>query len=647
MDIETTNAIKLFFPNPSLVQVLFEAIANSLDAGANEIAIHIKIVAFNTPETLELSVSDNGRGFTEENFERFTRLLKTHDSFHKGLGRLVFLKYFSRVAVDSSWGKDHRTFVFSEAFRGESKFETLSSECPQKTTLAFTGFTGERIKSYDDLKPGALKARIIDQFCPTLIERCRTKQDFTISIDLQTGESNTEKDFFNSTEVIRPADLPQLDSAIITDPLLDTYDGIQMLYKVKEGMGERAFLIAASIDGRTIPLDLVQPTSIPANHSVIFLFVSRLFEGTADTARQKLVLPETISEGDLMHVLRREVGRVLSEKIPQIGERNTQTTEQFEKRFPHLLGYFEAATVGIIDREEAIEIAQRKFFKAQKEILQCDNLDDSTYDKSLEVSSRTLTAYILYRDKIIRRMKEMTRANSEAEIHNLIAPRYEQFHQHGLVNDIYRNNAWLLDDKFMSFQTILSEAQMDSVIAAITLQEAPIRDEGRPDVTMIFSANPAEATAVDVVVVELKKITDEEKDNQFVINQLLARARKLAAHCTNVQRIWYYAVIHISGEMEESLLQQKFVPMFSKGRVFYNEFPTRRPDGSIAPTPTFVMSFDAIVADAECRNHLFLEILRNGIKQHAEKQAQPPLLGASGSQVTPAGTSSGAGAANA
>jgi hypothetical protein len=125
-------------------------------------------------------------------------------------------------------------------------------------------------------------------------------------------------------------------------------------------------------------------------------------------------------------------------------------------------------------------------------------------------------------------------------------------------------------------------------------------------------------------VVELKRITDEEKDNQFVINQLLARARKLAAYCPNIQRVWYYAVIHIDSEMEETLLQQRFIPVFSKGRVFYNEFPTRRPDGTIVPTPTFIMSFDAIIGDAESRNHTFLEILRSGMKA-MEKSSHPAV----------------------
>ncbi len=365
MDIETPNAIKLFFPNPSLVQVLFEALANALDAGASEISIHVEIQSFSAPETLNLSITDNGQGFTEESFERFKRLLKTQDSFHKGLGRLVFLNYFGRVAVDSTWGANRRTFIFSESFHGKSNVEKLASEKPDKTTLVFTNFIGERIKSYDDLKPGVLKARIIAQFLPTLLERRRTKRDFKIELDLQTIESNVQKDFISSAEIITPGDLPQLDSILIKDPLLDAYEGIEMLYQIEEGMGEHTLLIAASIDGRTIQLDLLQPSSVPLNHSVIFLFFSKLFEGKADTSRQKLVLPETISEAELLRLLRREVGKALAERIPQIGEKNTQAKEQFEEHFPHLLGFFEETTVGLIDKDEALDIGAQVLQSAE------------------------------------------------------------------------------------------------------------------------------------------------------------------------------------------------------------------------------------------------------------------------------------------
>ena len=96
---------------------------------------------------------------------------------------------------------------------------------------------------------------------------------------------------------------------------------------------------------------------------------------------------------------------------------------------------------------------------------------------------------------------------------------------------------------------------------------------------------------------------------------------KLAAHCPNIQRIWYYAVIQISDTMETRLRQQKWAPLFSMGKLYYQEFITERPDRTVVPTPTFVVSFDAIVADAESRNHTFLEILRNGMREYAAQQA--------------------------
>ena len=43
MKINLNNAVKFFFPNPSLEMVYFEAIANAIDAGATEIDVKINI----------------------------------------------------------------------------------------------------------------------------------------------------------------------------------------------------------------------------------------------------------------------------------------------------------------------------------------------------------------------------------------------------------------------------------------------------------------------------------------------------------------------------------------------------------------------------------------------------------------------------
>ena len=403
MDIETSGAIRLFFPNPSLTLVYFEALANALDAGATEISIDIDVQAFDKPDTLKITVSDNGDGFTDENFERFRKLLRPRDKFHKGIGRLVFLNYFSRVDVTSTRSKWRRTFIFKDGFDGNAPIENLNDEQPAKTTLAFNGFAKDRVKSYDDLKPDVLKPLLIEQFLPTLDARKRDGTAFKISINLKTKESNAQKEFFPHEMVITADDLPSMTKITIQDDSLDAFSTIDMHYHVEPVSGKGSLLVAFSIDGRTIPVNLIPASSFPPGYMGMFLFESEMFHSNADSSRQKLILPENLPIEKLYRVLRREVGKVLADMIPKITEKNEKVKEKFEEQFPHLLGYFENDTVGLIDRDDALEIAQQKFFRAQKQVLQCETLTQAAYEKSLELSSRTLTEYILYRDKIIGR----------------------------------------------------------------------------------------------------------------------------------------------------------------------------------------------------------------------------------------------------
>ena len=383
---------------------------------------------------------------------------------------------------------------------------------------------------------------------------------------------------------------------------------------LSQGGSGRQFT-AACIDGRTIPIQLLSSNALPLGHTAIFLFESELFAGRSDSARQRLVLPQTIPEANLIRVLRREMSVVLDDKIPEIKEKNARTRQRFEDRYPHLTGLFEQDTVGIIDKDEAIEIAQHRFFKKQKEVLESDTIDDATYIKSLEVSSRTLTEYILYRELIIKRLREMTKDNREADVHNLIVPRYKRFHEDALVDGIYSNNAWLLDDKFMSFRTILSEVKMQEVIKAITLSDDAVTDDGRPDISMIFSADPAAEEKVDVVVVEIKRRTVDDKENPYAATQLVKRARKLVDHWPTIQRIWYFAVIEIDRALSDLLLDMRWTPLFSRGQVFYQDFQVKRADGVVVPTPVCLLSYDAVIEDAAARNHTFLEILKSDIKR--------------------------------
>lgn len=615
MEIETNYAVKLFFSNPAFIQIYFEAVANALDAGASEVSINISTDGQISPEQLEITISDNGQGFTDERFDSFRRLREPSDPYHKGLGRLVYLQYFTNVYIISIFEGEKRSFTFSNTFKGDSK-TTKASESDQKgTVLRFNGFLGDRLRSYDDLKPIVLRDKLLEHFLPCFHERKKAKNDFKISIKLETQASNRQKEFFSDSQSITAADVPQLECKTFRDGSLHAFADISMWYMLRQGTGEKLQLTAACIDGRTIPIKLLHPNAIPPNHSAIFLFESKLFAGKSDSSRQRLVLPEGTSETTLHKVLRREMSNVLNEKLPEIVQKNIKTKQQFEERYPHLTGLFEENTVGIIDKDEAIEIAQFRFFKKQKEVLESDSLDDATFEKSLEISARTLTEYILYRELIIKQLSKINEKDKEADIHNLIVPRYKQFHENTLIDGIYSNNAWLLDDKFMSFRTILSEGKMQQVISAITLSEDAVEDEGRPDISMIFSADPSQDEKVDVVVIEIKRRTVDDKENPYAATQLVKRARKLVDHCPNIQRIWYFAIIEIDEALSQLLQDMRWMPLFSKGRVFYQDFQVKRSDGTPVPTPTCLLSFDAVIKDAGARNHTFLEILKNDIKK--------------------------------
>ena len=79
MKVNTKQAIRLFFQNPSLEMVFKEALANSLDANATNIDIHIFIDSFEKQETLKVEITDNGEGFTDERYDKFCELLKVEE----------------------------------------------------------------------------------------------------------------------------------------------------------------------------------------------------------------------------------------------------------------------------------------------------------------------------------------------------------------------------------------------------------------------------------------------------------------------------------------------------------------------------------------------------------------------------------------
>ena len=303
--------------------------------------------------------------------------------------------------------------------------------------------------------------------------------------------------------------------------------------------------------------------------------------------------------------------------MPSFGEKRLSIAKSFSKKYPFLTGYFDSETIGLIDENKSLSLAQNQFLLDQKSVLEASALDDKLFEKSLTLSSRILAQYILYRNIIIKKLQDMTPDNSEADIHNLIIPK-KTIIEGGISRDLYNNNIWLFDDKYMSFTTILSDEEMSDLTDKISEKEE-IEDKKRPDIAIVFSKDIKTEGPVDVVIVEIKKKGASLDENVKVTVQLWQRAKKLLQYYPEkIQRIWFYGVISIDNEFSSYLKDYKWKELFSLGNCFYQEQQLSINQTTV-PVGFFLLPYNTLLADAAARNETFLRILKENISKQITK----------------------------
>lgn len=626
MNVNTKQAVKVFFQNPSLEMVFKEAIANSLDANATEIRVNVFIDSFERQETLQIKIVDNGDGFTEERYDKFCELLKVEEETHKGIGRLVYLSYFDIIEISSYYNGNHRTFTFNDGFDKEKTDMRLSvdTEKKQETTLVFKNCSLQRLSSNSVITPEYLKRQILLEFYPRLYLLKKKGKDIKIVFKIDIPHKNKKHYVGSYEKEITSSDIPDMQTTPINADVVKMYENTQLDYSVKkmDPYSETFLMTALCVDNRAQVLDdIISPENLPkSGYSIVFIMRSSFFDGKVDAARQTL----TLKEADLKTIkvlFREKVAEIIEREISSIKEQNQKTRESLNKTYPHLLGYFDKNEVGIIERSKSIEEAQKRFMRDQKEILEAQSLDDTRYDKALDVSSRTLAQYILYREKIIQKIEMITKDNPESDIHNIILPQRNTF-SGGDIDCIYNNNLWLLDNKYMTYTTAMSDKTMKQVIEEIT-QASADADNDRPDIVIMFSNDPntSKGKSVDVVIIELKKRGIKLAKTEEAISQLKQRAIKLLKYYPNkIQRMWFYAIVEFNDDFELSLINEEYTPLFSKDSLYYKEnlLQISLDDPTKYPIGTYVLSIDAFIKDAKANNEVFLNILKDGFNREAK-----------------------------
>lgn len=611
MDVNVKRAVKMFFSKSSFEMIYFEAFANAVDAEATEFNIHINLPEMSDWPNMTLDLFDNGSGFTDERFGKFSKLLDVEERTHKGLGRLVYLCYFDKVKVESVYQPGlERVFEFSDTFNGHFDTRETSQEntC---THLHFIGFNGERIGKTDYLKPSYIKQSLLENFYMKFYKSKQQGNPIVVNITLTVGG-------VSATETINEETIPVFHSKELTEQM-DLFNSITLYYNIREleNRAERRVITALAVDDRSHIETIIAEENMPAGYEMVFLLMSETFQGAIDASRQSLTMEEP-KLNQVKAIFRDGIADVINEQFPNITEVNTRRKENLEKIYPHLSGYFEDKEIGYSSQADVLKKAQDKYFKDQKEILCAVDLSQEQFEKSLNLSARALAEYILFRQNVINKMLTFDGKEKEAGLHNLLAPKGSDFTEGELMKDLYKNNVWVLDDKFMSYYTVLSEAEMTKVIDVLTEGEVKDDDDDRPDIVLFFSGNPTvEGKKVDVVVVELKRIGLKAEQNSIVEFQLDTRTQRLAEYFgKRIQRMWFYGVVDFDERYETHLVNNGYATLFSNGNVYFRSkiVYTDKTKSFGVIQNSYIMDFTALVEDANSRNETFLKILKSNFK---------------------------------
>ena len=611
MEIEVKKATQIFFPNASFEMIYLEAFANALDAGADEFKIDINVNGTNPDDLNSLTIKlwDNGVGFDDTRFNKFSKLLSVEDKAHKGLGRLVYLCYFDKVKIESNYsGKKHRSFIFHENFKKESK---VSESDDNKTwsELTMQGFNGQRLKRNENISVGFIKRILLEHFYIKFYNAKNNGKEIKVSIKSTIGEKE-------DSETISGDDLPQFNSFVVDNTTTDLFDSIVVYYnitKIQDLSRKPIFITALSIDDRSMQIDIIADENKSSSYNMIFILKSESLQGTTDESRQNI----RIEEGrlnTLKQVFRDSFRTIVRQELPQIAEANDKLIQNMEDRYPHLSGLIDRDCVGYLSTVDVVKKAQERFLKEERELLGAKELTDEQYQKSLEFSSRSLALYIVYRQKLIEKLGSLSKDTLETDLHSMISKRYQKFSGEETEKDVYLNNLWVIDDKFMSYDYVLSEKNISDVLRVIDPDYSGEENKDRPDIAIFFSTDPCVGNErFDIVIVELKRLGLKPDMNSIVEYQLDKRTIQLSKYYHDrIQRIWYYGIVEMNDEYRLHLANNGYNPLFSHGDIWYRQKEIKATLNAINVViqNSYIMDFKALVEDAQSRNSTFLKILK-------------------------------------
>ena len=601
MKTDLTRAIDNY-KKSSIFDSINEAIVNSIQASATKIEITIQASKSSQSDLLEerefissVEIKDNGDGLNKSNRESFLTYLSSHKKNQgcKGIGRLSYLKTFKKVHISSKQNNELVAFDFTPELN-EDKLNPKEIIYNEKETIITLKNPVEDVKYdlekayneiYDHIYPFLF---LNEKDCEIIINNDKkiTRDDvknienvkFKIIKEINAQEKCFE---FNLWYRFRKCERTSLDDFLcINSRPTKRFSNKQLQLKLNEKNGYQITFLLES--------DWINQKSNQF-HDI------KIEEDEDEENDNNQMFPD-ISWKEVRKNLSIEIEKLFNKHFPELQMENSKKINDLKEKYPHYADYIETANVGFVDEKQLLDNAYKQ---ARKEEQKLESKNASIEDVKKCVSN-DLIRYILHRQKIIEKLQELKNTKIEKEVHNLFLEQgLEGTEERQIPLD--KNNLWLLDDKFMSYSYIASEKAISTFLQKVGLEKNGSNEE----MDIVFYSNDKEKQRV--VILEMKKLTANYKENGTGINQLFNYTVQLFG--AGVKELYLYLIAEIDDKFRTSLTgKDNFTKIFShQGEVYQNSYPKFN-------AYIQIISPDAIIADAAARNKTFLDIIKNSKK---------------------------------
>lgn len=512
---------------------LIEAICNSIDAIGNNTCGSIELVVKRDREKdidnlekntgvgsiIAIDVIDNGKGFDKDNRDSFDtyRSGYKYTTGGKGFGRFMYLKYFSKVTIESIYKKDQK--YFSRTFTFGHNSEIIENE-KVKTLIGENLHTGT-ILHLSLAKPQSITDKSLEVIARKLVERLLVffvdkRRNVPIIKLKESDDPNFVilNDYINDNSDI--VSIGRKTSLIKSKKSNVAYRFDVILYKIfYSDITSKICLTANSREVTDTPIHNYVPEfketmfdiekGKQKNYTVKAYVIGEYLDKNVSIERDAFTFPkdndlyseltQSVIEKDASLIAKEYFSDSINDRFKEKKQKIYDYVNNSAPWHKTLLCDIDMANmpIGISDEELEMRFQKTKFDKEQKTRISIKELvdnQDEHYDYASiendvneilssvsETGKNDLAHYVCNRKKIIdlfdnlRKRTESGKSHLECEIHNLIFP---------MINndrsiDYENHNLWLLDERLVFSQYVAS----DKVISKVEHKE--------PDLAVFFN----------------------------------------------------------------------------------------------------------------------------------------------------------------